>query len=791
MSLILKDAQKDICCEFNQIIEFEPESDNFQKLSYWGIEQNYAVISNAPTGSGKSRIFNYAIAKYLNEGYSVALTTPIKALSNQKFFELTHELIPYLQKKLKKTFTVGILTGDIKINPDADVVVMTTEILNESLNNFGDSTVIKENRLEQSFMDRLKCVIFDEAHYINDDDRGHAWDSVLVKLDKSINVILLSATLSNINDFGLKLSKVRDREVCIVKKNERIVPLTFYLYNENNLVEIMDNKNNFNTLSYDKTISEIKKRNINSTGELNSFVSFLKNNNLLQTIFFILSRKQCERMAQLITHNLITHDERKEIDKIYNSKMRQHDREHGNTQQFILVKKLIQKGVCFHHSKLIPVLKEFIEILFQKGLIKIMFVTETFAVGLNMPTRTVVFTSLEKPTSKGKRLLMPHEFKQMSGRAGRRGKDTKGNVIFLTLNDTIDSSSFKQVVSGKLKKITSKLKIDYSLILKVYLSDLNFTNFINNSMLGFENKEKIDFYKNKLSKLELNKPDIDKQTENNFNKIIEFENMSSSFGTSFKIDKKKQNLINNLKKKYKSSNELKIFRKYKKKLIEYEQINSELNYYENVFENEKNIVVDILNSLGFINNNKITSKGIIASQINDCNPLLLTEMLFYDLNNDNIKSNELMFYGLSPEEIICLISVFASDKNNNEILLESVNCPDNIKNRLSKVNYLIDKMTKVENRYKIHNNDFWNISFEYIEASYMWAKGYSFNDCISKLENDNGGGFIKTMIRINNIVSNIIQLSKLCMNTKLLENLCKVEQLILREQVTIKSLYIE
>ena len=176
--------------------------DDFQNFSYNGIHDEKVVLTNAPTGSGKTRVIHYAIAYYIKKGYSVAVTIPIKALSNQQYRDICNDLKLKLKELVGREVTIGIMTGDRQINPDADCIIMTTEILNESLNKFGDKDYKKELHLKPSFVDRLGCVICDEAHYFNDKDRGKVWESVLIKLKKHINVVLLSATLPNVQWFA-------------------------------------------------------------------------------------------------------------------------------------------------------------------------------------------------------------------------------------------------------------------------------------------------------------------------------------------------------------------------------------------------------------------------------------------------------------------------------------------------------------------------------------------------------------------------------------------------------------
>lgn len=767
--------------EIDQIIRFTPESDVFQKNSYWGINNDMVVLSNAPTGSGKTRIIYYACAHYLTKG-SVAVTVPIKALSNQKYQEFITELMPMIEEQTGKSYSVGIMTGDAIINPEADLIVMTTEILNESLNYFGDKEGDKKTHLKSTFIERLQCVVFDEAHYINDEDRGHVWESILIKLPQSVNTVLLSATFPNVDYIAKWLSEVRKRDVCLVIKKDRIVPLSHFVFDDNRIVKIMDSNNCFDQTAYES----VAHKKIYDTGDLvlNRSVKYLKDNNLLQAIFFVFSKANCEKFAQQITISLVDHTERAEIEKVYNSKMHSHEKDYSNTPQFILAKKLLEKGICFHHAEVIPVLKEIIEILFSMGLIKILFVTETFSVGLNMPTRTVVFTSLIKPTKKEKRLLLPHEYNQMSGRAGRRGKDDFGYVIHIPYYEHLHSSEIRSVLCGNLINIKSKLKIDYNLILKIYSTGSDINSFMSSSLFAKELSNEIEYIEKDLVD---NKPDINLDRVKEYDEYIKMLEYEKSLGVAIKMSK-------NQRKKYKKLEDDKDFKNYsaKKEIIdEYKRKEEYLKYLKEDIPQRIDLVKTVLNKMGFMKGDEVKVNGTIAAQINECNPLVLSSVLMYDADINDKDSDECMLYGLTAEEIVALLSVFIVDQNRDELSLEDVKCSSRIKDRIRKIKNLISFYQNIEKDY-IDNEEYWTIAYNNIEAVYHWANGGSFIECLNLLHGPVGGGsFIKHTIKINNIVNDLIALCKVCMNTKLLSELYKIEKLILRDQVTVKSLYID
>lgn len=779
--------------KINQIISFTPESDDFQKNSFWGIEKEMCVLSNAPTGSGKTRIIFYACAHYLNKGSSVAVTIPIKALSNQKYLEFNTELIPMILEQTGKSYSVGIMTGDTIINPDADLIVMTTEILNESLNVFGDKEGKKQTHLKPNFIERLGCVVFDEAHYINDDDRGHVWESILVKLPKHINTVLLSATFPNISSFAEWLAYVRDRDVCQVIKKGRVVPLTHYLYHENELVEVMDSNDKFLQSAYDKVY--YTKDKLKGHKVLNSCVEFLKKKDLLQAIFFVFSKEKCEKFAKEIVKPLITPEERSEIDKIYNFKMHSYDKDYGNTLQFQLAKKMLEKGICFHHAEVIPVLKEIIEILFNMGLIKVLFVTETFSVGLNMPTRTVVFTSCVKPSSKGFRNLYPHEYNQMSGRAGRRGKDKVGYVIHLPYYEFLSSHEAMVTMCGKLQNIKSRFKIDYSFILKALSTSTSIENFMSKSLFARELNEDKERLITEIEKYKLPIMDYSNEEKNEYNEYLKFLNMESEYSFTVKLNNKQRKRKQILQNKYSKDAKFLSYKDDLVKIKDYNNMKLSLNYYENEIPEKIDIIKKVLLDMEFLNieENKtvVNLYGIIAAQINECNPLLMSTLIMHDQKIDNKDSKDLMFYGLSAIELATLLSIFIGEPSKEPIYLEDVKCPDIIKDRIKKIQDIINYYKTIELKYIDKEEKYWQLNFDNMEAVQSWVSGKSFMESLMLVNGPKGGGgFIKNTIKINNLANDIISLCKVCDNTKLLTEFSKIEKLILKEQVTVKSLYI-
>lgn len=799
----------------DQLIHFKPESDDFQHHSYKGINDENVVLTNAPTGSGKTRVIYYSIAHCIKDGGTIAVTTPIKALSNQQCRSIREELIPMIKEQTGLVMEVGIMTRDVTLNPDADCIVMTTEILNQSLNHF--KTDHKEKKhLRKTFVEKLKYVVFDEAHYFNDRDRGHVWESILIKLPLHINVVLLSATLPNVYWYSQWLAKVRQRDVSLVVKNGRIIPLSHHIFVDDQLIHIMDNNNIFMNKYYDMALKKYKgiqkerlskHKSYHNFNLINDSIKYMKKKNLLQAIFFVFSKRNCQKFANMVTETLIDHVEASEIKNLYDFYMKDIKEEDKNSPQYGFVYKLLQKGVGFHHAGMIPILKELVEILFDKGLLKVLFVTETFAVGLNMPTKTVVFTSLVKPSKHGKRLLLPHEYNQMSGRAGRRGHDTTGTVIILPIYEMKTNSEIRTVLSGKQEDIKSQFQISYNFLLETFLSTkYNVSEFLKKSLYTIQLNECISSNIDKINKNKLTMRSIDSELDKDNIKDLKqyydyerFDMNSTDSMFTVKLNnkelKKKRKLMNKLNSMHNFKRQYEIYKKYHDLILENDTLVCDNENYKDHVNNKSMMFVELLKHYGFLENkeyenvdsissNNVTVKGIIASQINECNSLLLTTMLVDGLFDD-----------LTSEELVSLLSIFIPDTlPDMKVGLSNIKVP-NVPEVIDKVKTIINTFMDTERKVGLITNETdWDISFDYMNATYKWANKSSFIDAVNTLGEDEyatrDGNFIKNMFKLNSIVSDLLCFCEVCNKQKLIPVLQNIEGLLIREEVNNRSLYL-
>ena len=512
-------------------------------------------------------------------------------------------------------------------------------------------------------------------------------------LPKDIQIIMLSATIYNPEKLGKWIAS-KGKQVDMVKTNSRPVPLSHNIFYENELERIMDNNNNFNYNKYVEISNDmnkyITKGKLRPVKQINNLVKYMEDRLMFPSIFFSYSRKRCEEYAKLIDIDIISHLEVREIRNImdkYLTGMFKDYQKLGQTQQ---IYKLLVKGIGFHHSGLVHPLKELQEILFSKGLIKILFATETFAVGVNMPTKCVIFTETNKFDSNcnGFRNLNTAEYLQMAGRAGRRGKDTEGTVIFLPLKNMLKADEFKNMLTGSAVSIQSKLILNTKFLLKVVQTDdYNLSNFLEKSLLGDE-KKKIDI--NKYSELETLK--------NNYN-LLKEKNDKSEYKNEVDNLINLENKFNNTKgnKRKKLLREIDLIKEDKNILNEYNFRNKLidknkiiLNFERKLVENDLlfglNISKEYLMDLNYIEKSEkdvkelckedLLKKGFIGAEINECDEILLTEIIESNILED-----------LSFEEIFGVIALLVNEKNNEEY---------NYAKELDISSNMIDKIKQIE-----------------------------------------------------------------------------------------------
>lgn len=499
---------------------FPYDLSDFQKYAIEAVVEGKHTLVCVPTGSGKTLPAIFTILHMHKKGKKTIYTGPIKSLLNQKYYEFTQNY-PHI--------SFGLMTGDIKLNPDADVILMTAEILSNALFSLSENETDVAAKTLQFNIDinaDLGAVIMDEVHYINDAARGKVWEQTILLLPAHAQMVMLSATLDKPEKFAQWIETAKQKEVYLSYNSIRHVPLAHYAYiatTESFLKTVKDKsvemqlRKNTNKMmmlqtaggAFDKAAYKIVKETAAILEErdakmkrkfvLNNLCEYMKTEDLLPAICFVFSRKNVETCAAEITANLLEDDSKvpytmaRDCEQILRSKLNNW-REYAELPEYLQVVKLLEKGIGIHHSGMIPVLREIVELMIARGLVKLLFATESFAIGLDCPIRTAIFTSLMKYDGSNHRYLYPHEYNQAAGRAGRRGRDKIGYVIHCNnLFDLPAEKEYAELLSGKPQEIISKFQISYSMILNLLKKGIccDFHLFAEKSMMREEINKQI------------------------------------------------------------------------------------------------------------------------------------------------------------------------------------------------------------------------------------------------------------------------------------------------------------
>ncbi|KAL8862344.1 MAG: hypothetical protein Q9178_001353 [Gyalolechia marmorata] len=509
----------DVKREMHNFSELVPEMartwpfqlDTFQKEAVYHLENGDSVFVAAHTSAGKTVVAEYAIALAAKHMTKAIYTSPIKALSNQKFRDFRQEFED-----------VGILTGDVQINPEASCLIMTTEILRSML--YRGADLLRD----------VEYVIFDEVHYVNDIERGVVWEEVIIMLPEHVTLILLSATVPNTYEFASWVGRTKKKDVYVISTPKRPVPLEHFLWADKAMHKIVDANKKFldqgwkeanlamsgrdNTKAATPAENPTAARggingrgggrgqtqrggsqkpggqrgrgqpqraigNIARTGRGGGrttaaqdrnvwvhLVQHLRKHELLPACIFVFSKNRCEQNADALSNlDFCTASEKSATHMIIERSIARLKPDDRMLPQIRRLRELLGRGIAVHHGGLLPIVKEIVELLFAKTLVKVLFATETFAMGLNLPTRTVVFSGFRKHDGRSFRELLPGEYTQMAGRAGRRGLDPVGSVIIVNQGseEAPPAATLKQMILGDPTKLRSQFRLTYNMILNL------------------------------------------------------------------------------------------------------------------------------------------------------------------------------------------------------------------------------------------------------------------------------------------------------------------------------------
>jgi len=789
-------------------IEYKFPLDPFQQHALKAICSEENVLVTAKTGSGKTLVGEVQIAYSLRKGKRVFYTTPIKSLSNQKFNDL------------KKQFgSVGIMTGDIKFCPNANVVIMTTEILRNLLFK-KDSTTKSIGLTAEISCEDLDAVIFDECHYINDRDRGHVWEEIMILLPPEVKMVMLSATLDHPEYFAEWLGELKQRPINLISTEYRIVPLTHTIWYGQQSHVLMDAKNVYNDKVYKDWLAwrldkekqhdkfqqkvkdaraggqegpiEGKTRPTTFLHQMNELIVTLDKKELLPALFFVLSRKDCEKYAQKVESTLITSCERADVIHIWNFHLRNHKESLEKLPQYHNLRHLVEKGLAYHHSGLVPMLKEIIEILFSKGFIKVLFATETFAVGINMPTKTAVFVGVKKydELCQDMRVLTTAEYLQMAGRAGRRGLDTMGTVIYLPDRNPIEPSEMRAMMCGGRAEVTSRMEFDYDFILKTIQSgNRTWLDIMEKSYWRRQRKVQMDDIRVEQAKLKSRLQQIQLASD-------ELEVVQQ------KVDLEQQvSTLTNAKRK---KAELQLLRwkdeyrgvKWEHALKAYDEIQS-IQRNLSKFDRDLEILSDtssdverkikVLEQLGFLKplddpkahtKDSLTTTGVLATELNESDALLISQFYL------TAKAKE-----LTPEELLCILAGCIMDgKMDSETSLSDIKVPQAVKDSLYGLTELWDKLRKVEaEQYSAQSK--WKMSTAWIGPMWDWING----DAVATICQTYGiyeGNLIRSVLKLQNMLDEWRSMAAFCEHTDIMDKFRDAHHLLVREAVIQDSLYL-
>lgn len=717
--------------------EFPFELDDFQKEACDCITEGKSVVVCAPTGAGKTVIAEHAIHCALKAGTKVFYTTPLKALSNQKFNDFSEK---YGADK------VGLLTGDTSFNRGAQIVVMTTEVFRNMLygTNFGSVT----DNLKD-----VRYVILDEVHYMNDEQRGTVWEESIIYCPTNVQIIALSATVANADKLTEWINTVHSRTE-LINTDFRPVPLRFFYFDSsqpNTILPLLTPSGALN-----KKIKPEKKqfrhgKPVQRKYTAKDVIRALHEKDMLPAIYFTFSRKKCdEQMERCADLCLVTPAEQKQIREIIDEYIAENPYLYKNKH----IEYLLQ-GVASHHAGLLPGWKMLVEKLFQKGLIKVVFATETLAAGINMPARSTVISSISKRTDSGHRTLTPSEFLQMSGRAGRRGMDEVGYVIIV-------GSAFQtpeevaELVLSDANPLESKFSPSYSMVLNLLqrfsleeakeLVLKSFGYFSSSSriepylLLKEANQAKIDecnefvcyCKRSNEDLLEYNKiRDMYVQNRRTFKTIKKQEHKKNRPLSPEVIDfgNKTKELLDRMH-SYECDN-CKLFKKHMKNieilqrfLAKQKVLDKEIEKQKDIFWNKFLAHRAVLMDYGYIKDDYPTEEGITISQIRSENELFLARVVF-----SGVLEN------LTPAELASVICALTTEDMRAE-MYSQIPFTTTVRKTLNKIKDIKRDLDKKQKNYDIEDPMY--INGFYSPLIEMWVNGAEWDAIVDEVDMGEG-----------------------------------------------------
>ena len=636
----------------------------------------------------------------------------------------------------------------------------------------------------------------------------------MILLPPDVQLILLSATLDAPHLFAEWLGELKQVPCHLIQTQHRVVPLTHYVIsNDKNLTPIMNAKEDFLDSNYadwvrnrerlvkdhDAYQKRVKaERQAGTEGaisgkvkpqsfqhQLNEAIGMLESKELLPALCFMLSRKGCEALASRTEHTLLDSSDAAAAQNIFDFHLRHHRKDLETLQQYHTLRELVAKGIAFHHSGVLPLLKEIIEILFTKGYIKLLYCTETFAVGLNMPTKTVLFTGLTKydDHTGGQRFLRTDEYIQMAGRAGRRGKDTMGTVIYLPDREPPTTAEMRTILKGGRPQIKSRMDFHYDFILKTFQAkELRWMD-IQERSYWYRQKQSILAQEQKhLAAMHslLEAQPLDPQMESELVLREQIEELVKTTANAARRDAQRQ--LNRWNDTHLGPRWGKAMDTWKEiKRIRREIITSE-SQIQAIQEDRGNVEtwISILKAAGCMDDQGLTPKGVMATECNESNGLVLAEFIMSGAHKS-----------LTGEELVTVLACFIEESDTeNAPTLNQLKVPETVRHAFHQIDGIVKQFQSLEDKHQTASpNDYWLLSTNWIEPIQRWIRGESAGQICA----DYGlfeGNFVRTVLRVNNMLDECTALCTLLSDVDTLEKLSQIAPTLVRDLVAPDSLYL-
>lgn len=776
---------------------FDFPLDRFQIKAINAIDRGKSTIVCAPTGSGKTVVAEYAIRRALQHGKRCFYTTPLKALSNQKFSDL---------RAIYGEDKVGLLTGDISINRNAYIVVMTTEVYRNML--YG--TVLGDVRSNLTY---VESVIVDECHYMNDPDRGTVWEELVIYSPAQVQLVALSATVANAKELCAWMNKVHG-PTSLVESSYRPVPLLIDYFVDGQLFKLMDKRGHINSKlrrkveeakakklaarlsgeksSYDRRLQR-EKAEMDKRAVYSSVVSVLDQKDMLPAIYFLFSRRRCDEAAELCSRAVKLPPEHFEA---LNAAVDAAVQEHPALADCAQLEH-IRRGVAAHHAGLLPVLKGLVENLFRQGLIKVVFATETLAAGINMPARTTVISAIVKNSDEGLRPMTASEFLQMSGRAGRRGMDEVGHVVVIH-SDYENLDEVGALARAGADPLVSRFTPVYGMVLNLLqvhtrdeareLIERSFGQFVIEQSKG----EYADLYAGVMGEVKKNSTLY--CTDQKLGDVNDWKNLRSkldNLNRSIKVMKNKledcgEELTKQFEQDVQERDRLaekiaamhcqtcehrircaKMYRSYQKAIKRKEELEELIERSRTSYWRQFMALEAVLSEVGYMADHRPTWEGEMVASLRATNILLLGEIVLSGILEE-----------LEPAELAGVASALVLG-DARVSMMRPLEPSKNAEWTIQAVCAIASDVEALQERYDVHVPVLINSTFSGITE--FWCRGTSWRDVREFLGDENEGDLVKVMRRTLDILR---QFERAPHVSERLAELCRqAEELLDRDEV--------